>query len=338
MTPSKLFLLGFSHASAPLQTREPLHLDVSKRHNLYQEARALGGLQEFLILSTCNRVEFYGVGSFFQKTRLSSLLEQFYGLAAEALEPITYWHTEQKALEHLFSVCTGLDSQLLGETEIAGQIKEAYHEADAQNWLGPLLRRSLEKGFQASKWCRTHTSISRGPVSIGSVAAALALRIFGEPQDCEVLVLGGGAIAEQTTHALHSRGIRNITLSTRDAQKGEALAARIHTKTLDWDLLHAHVHAFDIIVACTKALTPVITPKTLATARFSRTRPLLLIDLGFPRNIEPELAQRTATYLYNLDDLSQIAQHNQKLRSEDLLTCQSHLQSRAALLASRLLV
>lgn len=331
--PHRLVVLGMSHATACVEIREPLYLDAPKREQLYHLAHQVEGLEEFFVLSTCNRIEFYAAGV--SEAVLRAFLASFYALDPQQLNKHTYAYMGRSVMEHAFAVCTGLRSQLVGETQIAAQVKEAYQESQAHGWLGALLRRTFEKGLQASKWCRTHTAISRRPVSVGSVAASLAARIFGHTHYCGVLVLGAGDVAHQVVKALHSRGLANVTLSARHAQRGHALAQKVQAQELDWDAVQAHIQSFDIVIACTKAPLPLLTHASLAPLAQKRIHPWLLMDLGFPRNIDASLRNLRCVYLYDLDDLAQIAQENRQLRQEDLSLCEAHLGSRAALLASR---
>ncbi len=330
---SRLFLLGISHDSVPLPTREALYLSQEGRERVYAQARQIPELKELLIVSTCNRIEYYAVGNSVARRALLLLLEQFYALKAAALEALCALRYDQAVLEHLFAVCTGLRSQLLGETEIVAQLKEAYAEARLHNGLGPVLNRAVQKALQASKWCRTHTGIGRRPVSIGSVASTLALRIFGALTQCRVLILGGGNVAQEVTKALKSRGATNITISARNAASRDLVAQQLAIHTLHWSSLPKAILSFDIILACTKAPKPILDSKTLQDLIPQRTQPWLFIDLGFPRNIDPDLRTQRPIYLYDLEDLAQVAEHNRHLRSEDLQTCYEYLSERALVLS-----
>lgn len=307
-----LFLLGASHHTAPLAIREKLALDEARAAGLAEQLRALPGMTEFTLLNTCNRVEIYGVAR--QPDTLPALraaVAQTTGCALAELEGVLQLRHNHEAIAHLFSVASGLDSQVVGETEILGQVKAAYDAALARQWTGPVLNRVFQKTFQAAKHIRTHTGIGAGQVSIATVAVDLAGRIFGELDTSKVLVVGAGDIGLKTAQAFQSRGAASITVASRTLSNAEATAAQTGGWAASLAELPELLAAADIVASSTSAPGFVLTAELVAAAMKRRAaRPLFLIDLALPRDIDPAAAALANVFLYNLDDLAAIAEDN----------------------------
>lgn len=311
-----IFVLGCSHHSTPLALRERLAVPTEGLDTLYATLRALPGLEEIVVLNTCNRVEFYGVAARPDiRHQVAEAFARFHRLDLSGLEPYLFWRANHEAFEHLIRVASGLDSQMVGETEIFGQVKDSFASAQERHTVGPVLHRLFQKSFQEAKWARTHTSIARGQVSIGNVAVDLALRIFGEFRDCRILVLGTGEVGEKVAQAFLSRGARHLTVSSRTWEKARDLAARLSAAALEFSLFRDHLDRFDVVVSCTSAPDLILHRADLAAALRRRpAQPFFLIDLAVPRDIDPAAAQLDNVYLYNLDDLSAIANENLQAR------------------------
>ena len=222
-----LFLLGASHHTAPLAVREKLSLDQARAAALAARLQQTAGISEFALLSTCNRVELYGVaGGPDPLAALRTALAETTGCAPADLDAVLQLRQNHEAVAHLFAVSAGLDSQIVGETEILGQVKAAYDGALARQWTGPVLNRVFQKAFQAAKHVRTHTRIGEGQISVASVAVDLAGKIYGDLAPVNVLVVGAGDIGLKTVQAFQSRGARTITVASRTLSKAEETAAR----------------------------------------------------------------------------------------------------------------
>ena len=326
-----LFLLGASHHTAPLAVREKLALDDAKAATLAEKLRAQPGVKEFTLLTTCNRVEIYGVGSAEACRNITATLAQVTGCSEAELSAVVKARHGHTVIEHLFSVASGLDSQLVGETEVLGQVKAAYDAALARRWTGPVLNRVFQKTFQAAKHIRTHTAIGAGQTSIASVAVDLAGRIFGELATTRVLVIGAGDIGLKTVQAFQSRGAASITVASRTLAKAEAAAAATGGWALSLAELPEAVAAADIIASSTASPGFILTHELVATAiRRRPARPLFLIDLALPRDIEPGAAELANVFLYNLDDLAAIAEGNLALREAEVVRCRAILAERTA--------
>ncbi len=324
-------LVSLSHHTAPLDLREKLALDTNGMERLRSEL-AKAGLGEFLLLSTCNRLEIYTPGCV-QVCR--EVLHRELGtlLPLEAVpdpDALFRSYSGQEALLHLFRICSGLDSQIIGETEIFGQVKQAYEQTSKTNALGSMMNRAFQKAFQAAKWVRANTHISEGQVSIGNVAVELALRIFSDLRDCKVLVVGSGEVGQSLLKALRGRGAQQITVSSRRLERAEALAKEFGATSLAFEEWPDKLGAFSIAIFSTAAPGAVLSREQLQAAlRKRHGDPLFLIDVAMPRDVAPDCAELPGVFLYNLDDLSAIANENLSIRMADKERGERYLQTKA---------
>lgn len=317
MTEPILFLIGATHRSAPFEFRERIALGTEAEAAMAVELKRTAGLREFVILSTCNRVEIYGVGAngrvmcdvvdafCAQRQIPNSDFEQF-GIIREGCA----------AVEHLCRVTSGLDSQILGETEIFGQAKRAYAAAQARGTAGPILNRLFQKAFQAAKHVRATTGITVGQVSVANVAVDLASTVFGELSATRLLVIGAGEMAEKSTKAFHSRGTARISVANRRIERAAALARETGAEVVCFEQRHEKLAAADIVVCSTASPQAILSSEAVRLAMSTRpSRPLLLIDLAMPRDIDSSAGQHENVFLYNLDDLAAIAAANREARA-----------------------
>ncbi len=309
-----LFVVGSSHQTAPLEVREKIAIDPARMDELYERLSALNNLHEYLVLNTCNRTEIYCVaGDDAAREQVARLFLDFHGLDPAGFRDYVFRFVNHQAVEHVFQVSSGLDSQMVGETEIFG--KDAYADAQKRATVGPVLNRVFQKCFKEVKWARTHTGIAKGQVSIGSIAVDLAARIFGNLDPCRILILGSGNVAEATGQALLSRGSPLITISNRTFEKAVKLAHRLKGSAMDFRDFREHLANFDIIISSTSAPGFVIERKDIAQAMKQRpANPMFLIDAAVPRDIDPAVQNLDSVFLYNLDDLSKIANENLQSR------------------------
>jgi glutamyl-tRNA reductase len=326
-----LFVLGSTHHEAPLEVRERMALSADKATALQQELHALEQIRECLVVNTCNRVEIYGLANDPQiENTIRDHLCATNGVSRELLDAHSSWHTNLDVLQHAFEVSTGLDSQMVGETDILGQMKDAYAEARKTKCTGSVLNRLFEKSFQAAKSARTQTAITRGQVSIGNVAVDLANRIFGHLRDSRVLLIGSGDVAEKTAQSLNSRGVADITVTSRTFENAHSLAHSLGGAAIEFDDFAAQLKRFDIVISSTAAPNAILSRSTIAAALKQRPeRPFFLIDLALPRDIDPSVDKLENVYLYNLDDLSAIANENLELRKAEIERARTILQAHA---------
>ena len=332
--PAILFQLGASHHTAPLAVREKLALDAARASALGTRLGQIAEVSEFAFVNTCNRVELYGVVSTSDAfPALHAALGAVTGCTPAELDSAVTLRQNQAAIGHLFAVAAGLDSQILGETEILGQVKQAYEAALAQHWTGPVLNRVFQKTFQAAKYIRTNTGIGAGQISIATVAVDLAGRIFGELAQTKILVVGAGDIGLKTVQAFQIRGATAITVASRTLAKAEEAAALAGGWALSLADLPTAIAEADIIASSTSSPDFILTRELIATGMKRRpARPLFLVDLALPRDVDPATAELANVFLYNLDDLALIAEENLAQREAEVAKCQAILADRTAAL------
>ncbi len=326
-----LIQLGASHRTAPVEVRERFALSPEKRAALTAALRAEPAIAEFCLLGTCNRVELYLVASSPDAGRFAATTFcRIQDIDPAAFAPHAVLRHGAAAVGHLFAVAAGLDSQMVGEAEILGQVKEAYAAAQAAGHVGPVLNRVLQKTFQSAKLVRSETAIGEGQVSVATVAVALAEKIFGRLCDSRVLIVGAGDIAEKTAKALRSRDAGSIAFANRTAERAEELAREFAGTVVPFAQLADSLARFDIVVASTAAPDPVIRLSAVYAAMHARaSRPLFLIDLALPRDIEPNVADLPNVFVYNLDDLARLADENIAHRRAEIARARALLHDRA---------
>lgn len=327
-----IFVLGSSHRTASIEVRERIALDPATARELVQRWRREQALAECLILNTCNRVEIYGVASEAEtKSTLLGQLAALHGMPASELEAHSFYLTGEDAVRHAFEVAAGLDSQMVGENEILGQLKEAYAEASDERHTGRVLNQVFQKSFQAAKWVRTNTGVSKGQVSIGNIATELAVRVCGDLAEANVVLLGNGEVGEKTTQALVSRGARRIIVAGRNLDHARALADQFTGAAATLDKLPELLKQADIVIGATSSPAPLITSSLLEPIMNDRpVQPLIAIDTALPRDIEPGVEDLNNVYLYNLDHLAQIANENLRAREAEVATARESLLERAS--------
>ncbi|HEY2615673.1 MAG TPA: glutamyl-tRNA reductase [Chthoniobacterales bacterium] len=309
-----LFCIGLSHHTAKVEIRERYALQRSE-----EALRAQSGCAEALILPTCNRVEVYGAAP--AQIATEKIAECLVGGGAVTLQDANafYRHEKQACVQHLFRVVSGLDSMVIGETEILGQVKKAYANARESGSAGPCLHRLFQRAFRVAKQVRSRTEITRGAVSVGSVAVELAVKIFGDLSERKVLILGAGETSERTARALSSRGVSDIRVSNRSRERAENLAALVRGRAVGFDQWPRECGEIDILVASTSANEPLLTPALLSPLLRERSdRPLFIIDLAVPRDVAPEVNEMEGVYLYDIDSLQSIAQQSLALRRQQI--------------------
>jgi glutamyl-tRNA reductase len=334
-----ILLLGLSHRTAPVEVRERLAFAEADIPRALAELRAAGLAHEAVLLCTCNRVELYATTALKPEHAFRQWAE-FLCRARDCAPPAEnawYAFAEPQSLQHLFRVACGLDSMVLGETEILGQLKRAYEIAHRHGHTGPRLNRAFQRAFHTAKQVRTETQIQRGNISVASVAVDLAAKIFNALADHDVLILGAGDTGEKTARALLSRGARRLVVSNRTPERAEALARELGGRAVPFESWLLEAERADIILCSTAAPHYVLNRSALdALMKRRRHRPLLLIDLAVPRNIDPEANLVDNVYLYNVDDLQSIAHDALALRKQEIARCESIIAEKIhALLAGR---
>jgi glutamyl-tRNA reductase len=319
-----IFCLGLSHQTADLATRERFAFAEHELAACSLELRRRPELGEALILSTCNRVEFYAAAP--DPDAGIASVEAFLGsrAAIEAADrKLLYRQNGPAAARHLFRVVSGLESMILGETEIVGQVKRAYSLAVESGATSRLLNRLFQRAFNVAKEVRTRTNITRGPVSVGSVAVDLAEKIFGRLSSCRVMILGAGETSELAARALMSRGAHGIFVSNRSFDRALLLAEETHGEAIGFEQWHERFDDIDILISSTAAPHVVVTPEKLGLAMRRRgNRPLFVIDLAVPRDVDPAVNDLDGVYLYDIDALQGIAAESLTIRRQELVECE----------------
>ncbi len=328
-------VIGLSHRSAPVELRERFAFAEARVPEALQELRETGIVAEGVILSTCNRVEIYAATTLAPAESFARIKQFLIAHHAYdgALGDELYALAEPDSLHHLFKVAAGLDSMVIGETEIFGQLKKAYDLAFQHKHTGARLNKAFQRAFNVAKHIRTETNIQRGSVSVMSAAVELAEKIFTALAEHEVLVIGAGETSEKTARALQSRGVQKITVTNRSPERAAALAAGLGARAVPWEQWPDAFERIDIAVSSTAAPHHILDRAILEPLMKRRKhRPLLLIDLAVPRDIDPAVNALDNIYLYNVDDLKAIADEYLKLRHEELDRCNKIIAEKVAAL------
>ncbi|MDB6124576.1 MAG: Glutamyl-tRNA reductase [Pedosphaera sp.] len=332
-----LVVIGLSHHSAPVTVRERFAFAEARIPAVLQLLRDSGIVSEAVILSTCNRVELYAVTAM-EPRQAFPALQEFLVKCHDYRDPLNdelYTISEPHSIEHLFKVACGLDSMVLGETEILGQLKKAYDLALQHQHSGSRLNKAFQKAFNVAKFIRTETNIQRGSVSVGSVAVELAEKIFTTLSDRQVMVIGAGDTSEKTARSLLSRGAHSIIVSNRSHERAVELAKELEGRAVHFDEWANEFHKIDIVISSTSAPHYVLDRVKLEPLmRARKNRPLLLIDIAVPRDIEPEVNFLENVYLYNIDDLQAIADDYLKQRKDEIARCEQIIREKAKHLLS----
>ena len=328
----KIFAAGISHKTAPVEVREQLAVKQSELVDLARYLKCFGHLDEIVLLSTCNRVEIYGATR--QATgHIKSLLQL---LCAEPrdLDPHIYVYQGAAAVRHLLRVTAGLDSMVLGETEITGQIKNAYEIARNAGLTGRVLNRLFQRAFQATKEIRTRTGIGRGTVSIKSTAVELIGKTDLSQQS--IMVLGAGEMAESCVRLLVKKGARSIFISSRSFDRAIDLAIQCGGQAVCLGDCLFEMPDVDVVIAATSSPESLLTQVDADNLMRSRHhRPLLLIDLSVPRNIDPAVRGLEHVALYNIDDLEAVARRGVQARERELAACHQIIEAHVAALIEK---
>jgi len=326
-----LFVLGCTYKTAPLAVREKYAFTSENIVNFYNEIKKISAIKEAVLLSTCNRFEIYFCASdTFSKTALARLLAASQTGDTFEIENYFFWKEGQDVVEHLFNVAAGLDSQMVGESEILGQTKDFYLLASEKKMTGATLNRVFQKSFQAAAFARSRTGIARGQVSIGNVTVELARRIFGEKRDSKILIFGAGEVGRKIAQTFISRGSRAVTLASRTFENAKKLATEIGGTAIELEAAKENFLQFDIVIGAMKTEVPLLSEANIQAASRARAGvPLFVVDLAVPRNFCGRDENFSDVYFYNLDDLSEIANENLKARLNEVERAKVALAERA---------
>jgi glutamyl-tRNA reductase len=315
-----LFNIGISHRTAPIDVRERLWLSKEEVRAVLPRLQA-NFFKECVVMSTCNRTELYGVpnGETIGVEPLREFLTDFKGVHSHIRPEHFYQYADHEAAAHLFRVASGIDSMMLGDVQVLGQVKNAYHLAEECKTLGVLNTRLFQAALHTGKRARTETKISEGAVSISYGAVELAGKIFADLHTKTVLLLGAGKTSELTVKHLRSKGINDILVSNRTRSKAEELVRTFGGRVIDFQNLREEAHVADIIISSVESPSYTLMAKDLSRVMKQRgNRPLFIIDIGVPRNIDPESNKIENVFLHDIDTLQVIVDKNLEKRREEL--------------------
>ncbi len=315
-----LFVAGLSHKNAPVALREQLAVEEDKLRELLRDIQADSVLPEVVVLSTCNRVEVYGVAEAPGEARAVAFrhLCRHRGVDLAALEPLLYTHLDGDAVRHAFRVAASLDSMMVGEPQILGQVKDAFALAQACETVGPQLHTLFSQAFSVAKRVRTETEIARHAVSVSFAAVELAKKIFAGLGGRAVLLVGAGKMSELAAKHLVEQGAFPIYVTNRTWARAQDLARALSGTAVPWDELPTALGSVDIVVTSTGAAEPVVTRAAVTRAMQGRRgRPLFFIDIAVPRDVEPGVDGLDDVYRYDIDDLKQVVDANLRERARE---------------------
>jgi glutamyl-tRNA reductase len=312
-----LFTIGISHHTAPIEIREKVAIPRTEYSARVDELRALPGVEEVLILGTCNRTEIYCLSTQAGRETVLEWVHRSNAIPPGEFDRYFYTHEGEEAARHLIRVASGLDSLVLGETQILGQLKEAWQQAHDAGSLGTVLDRLFQHTFASAKSIRTRSGISEHPVSVAYTAVVLARQIFGDLDSKTVVLVGAGEMVQLCGRYLRDHGIANLLILNRSLAKAEDLATELDATAMTLGRLGEALPRADILISSTASSQPVINKSDVKAAlRQRRHRPMFLVDIAVPRDIDPAVARLKDVYLYTIDDLQQVVDENMQQRSE----------------------
>jgi glutamyl-tRNA reductase len=317
-----IVILGINHKSAPVEIRERLAFDASQALTALGRLKEMEREAEFVLLSTCNRVELYYAGERDSQEvagRLVAFLSDFHHVEPEQFKSALYFHENEEAVRHLLLVAAGLDSMVVGEAQILGQVKDSYKLACAAQSTGKILNRLFHCAFFTAKNVHTSTAVSNGRVSVAGVAVELALQLFADITQARVVVIGAGETGELVVQHLVKAGCTEVTVVNRSYERGLELARRRRIAVGKWEELDEQIGRANIVISSAATEDFLYTRESFERAVGKRrARSLLIIDVGVPRNFDPAINEIEEVYLYSMDELKKVAEQNLKAREEDI--------------------
>jgi len=323
-----LYALGLNHLTAPLSVREQVVFQLDTLASALRDLVARPKVREAAILSTCNRTEVYFNGH--DAAPVVQWLEEFHRVPKSGLAPYIYTLPQEKAVPHAFRVASGLDSMVLGEPQILGQMKQAVRTAEAAGSLGLVLNRLFQRTFAVAKDVRTHTDIGSASISMAAAAVKLAQRIFPSITEERVLLIGAGEMIELCATHFAAQKAKSITVANRTLERGAQLAARFHADAITLNELSERLAQFDIIVTSTASSLPILGKGMLERAiKQRRHAPIFIVDLAVPRDVEPEASELDDVFLYSIDDLANIVKDSLQIRVDAVREAETMIAEQA---------
>ena len=312
-----LLITGISHHTATLEIREKIAITRLDYDARVKELHDLDGIEEVVVVSTCNRTEIYSVGPKQSRQQVHQWLQAKGGLSDEEMSLHCYVHERDQAVRHLFRVSGGLESLVLGESQIVGQLKEAWQMANEAGVVGKVLDRLFQHAFATGKRIRSKTHIGDHPVSVAYTTVMLAKQIFGDLNSKTVILVGAGEMVELCGRHLHDKGLSSLIIANRSIERAAELAEQFGGLAVSLTDLPEVLHKADILISSTASLEPVIQAKSVKAAlKQRRNQPMFLVDIAVPRDIHPDVGKLGNIYLYTIDDLQKVVDKNLSKRTE----------------------
>jgi len=323
-------ILGVNHRTAPVELREKVAFDPGQLSGALREVVGLPRVDEVVIVSTCNRTELYGEYLDGGVNQVRDWLMDYHRLPG-AVDQCLYTFERDRAVTHTFSVACGLDSAILGEPQILGQMKDAYRFAKEAGSTGPILHSLFQQAFSVAKQVRTDTDIGASAVSVAFAAVSLARQIFADFGKHTALLIGAGETIELTARHLHARGLNRMIIANRSIARARALAHQFQGFAIELDEISAHLSDADIIISATASPEPLLSKTEMEVAMIERRhRPVFIADIAVPRDVDPEVADLRDIYLYTVDDLQGVIRENLKSRREAARQAQQIIEAEVA--------
>ncbi len=310
-----LLSLGINHQTAPVDIREKIAFSADQMAHALDELQSLAAINESVIVSTCNRTEIYCDTSSDSGETISHWLSEYHGISNEALSPYLYQHTNEEVARHLFRVASGLDSMVLGEPQILGQLKTSFDQARVGNSINAILGRLFQHSFNVAKRVRTDTEIGSHPVSVAFTAVNLSKQIFGSLSELQALLIGAGETIELVARHLRSQNIGSMVIANRSLERASKLAQEVGAGAVQISDVPEQLEKADIVISSTASQLPILGKGATESALKKRKhKPIFMVDLAVPRDIETEVGSLDDIYLYTIDDLNRVVDKNQHTR------------------------
>ena len=327
---AEIFCVGINHESAPVSVREQMAIPETKLGEKCSLITDEEGFYEAVIISTCNRIEIYTVANPDKYSKIDECFTCLYG--AEEIESLPFYKFRgPEMMKHLCRVASGLDSMILGETEILGQVKKSYAAAHLAGQTSRYLNKLFQNVFKIAKFVRTNSKITRGATSVGAAGVDLAEKIFGNLQDCNVMILGAGQMGEMVAKTLAGRGVKGLVVSSRSHDKAVILAEEMDGEAYEFEQGLARLFEADILITATSSPHALLTKEQIGPAvRKRRGRPLFIIDIAVPRDVDERVAGVPGVYLYDMDALQKITASAHARREEQIIICENLISKEIA--------
>ncbi|WP_432696744.1 glutamyl-tRNA reductase [Marinobacterium sp. YM272] len=332
-----LLALGINHKTAPVEVRERVSFAPEQLGEAMSAARDHASLQEVAILSTCNRTELYCATELTDIRTVLEWIGRYHGLDPAELEQCSYIYRDEEAVRHMMRVASGLDSLVLGEPQILGQLKNAFSVSQQAGMVGAELGRLFQHTFSIAKQVRTETAIGQNPVSVAYAAVSLAEHIFADLGESHALLIGAGETIELVARHLKQAGVRSITVANRTLARAHALADEVGGEAIELSAMPDALPRADILISSTASQLPILGKGAVETALKKRKhRPMFMVDIAVPRDIEPQVAELDDVYLYTVDDLTEVIEENQRNRESAAADAEAIIEAGAHAFLSRL--